>query len=334
MLCPVSAVAPPDAAQALGHELGLAGLLRGVHADSLTALRHRMADADAGRDTGNGLRWHGAGALMAGALDMPMAAGRMADVAAAAYRRIFAALHEAGMPRLLRVWNYVPGINEPDPALAPGAVEDPADREIYRQFNAGRQAAFVADGQDAFAGSPAACALGIAGDRLAIRFLAGRVPTRAVDNPRQVPAWRYPRPYGQRAPTFSRASLIELDPGRWSLWVSGTASIAGHTSVHPGDVVSQTQETLLNLDAVLAQAVSQEPTLAGRRASDLHACVYLRHAEDRPVVEAELRRAWGSAAVARAVWLRADVCRRELLVEIEGQLDAPSAPRPAPEVRV
>jgi hypothetical protein len=39
-----------------------------------------------------------------------------------------------------------------------------------------------------------------------------------------------------------------------------------------------------------------------------------------------LARAWGDAAAERVVWQRADVCRRELLVEIEGHLD----PLPGP----
>lgn len=309
-----------DAGPALGGPLGLPALLRGVRARSLDALLQAPEGADAGTD--GALRWRAHGPLMLGQLELPVAGRPMAQVAEAAYRRVFAALRSAGHPRLLRVWNYVPGINAVDPALDGAGEGSCADHETYRQFNAGRQAAFMAEGQDAFAGSPAACALGVDGGRLAIRFLAGRVATRAVDNPRQIPAWRYPREHGQRAPTFSRASMIELDPGRWSLWVSGTASIVGHASVHPGDAAAQTRETLRNLDAVLVEAARLEPTLAGRRAAELQACVYLRHPADHDTVAAELDRAWGAGAAERAVWLRADVCRRELLVEIEGQLDA------------
>jgi chorismate lyase / 3-hydroxybenzoate synthase len=152
-------------------------------------------------------------------------------------------------------------------------------------------------------------------------------PGRAFQ--RQAGTWRYPSAYGPKSPTFSRASLVALDASRPlqpTLLVSGTASIIGHESRHPGDVRAQTRETLLNLDAVLAEAARLAPALAGRRAAELHAVVYLRHREDRDAFAAELAQAWGGAAADRVVWQRADVCRRELLVEIEGHLDpAPGA---------
>jgi len=43
--------------------------------------------------------------------------------------------------------------------------------------------------------------------------------------------------------------------------------------------------------------------------------VYVRHAEHLPPIEQELRRAIGPAA--RRLYLKADICRRDLLVEIE-----------------
>ena len=53
-------------------------------------------------------------------------------------------------------------------------------------------------------------------------------------------------------PTFSRAALADLGAGEVALFVSGTASIVGHETQHPGDVRAQTLETLNNLRAVLA----------------------------------------------------------------------------------
>jgi chorismate lyase/3-hydroxybenzoate synthase len=270
-----------------------------------------------------GVHWRAAGGLCFGALDQVCGGRPLADLARAAYADVFASLRDAGVPRLLRVWNYLPAIHDDDAA----ALDAPSEAsERYRQFNIGRQAAFIAEGHDAFAGSPAACALGVDGDVLSLRFIAGAVPTEAVDNPRQVPAWRYPGQYGPKAPTFSRASLVDFEPDRSTLMVSGTASIVGHGSCHPGDVRAQTRETLANLDAVLAQAARQRPALAGRHARELEATVYVRHARDLAAVQDELATAWGEPAARRAVYLRADVCRRELLVEIEGHLD----PMPVP----
>ena len=43
--------------------------------------------------------------------------------------------------------------------------------------------------------------------------------------------------------------------------------------------------------------------------------VYVRQAEHQPSIERELRRAVGAAA--RVLYLQADICRHDLLVEIE-----------------
>jgi enamine deaminase RidA (YjgF/YER057c/UK114 family) len=339
------AVAQP-AEETEAAEAAVAGLHRRPRALALAALKHPhalgallwegapMADVVVGSEPAHGGRtggvaWRSDGRLMFGALELALDDRRpLAAQAEAAYGDVFAALREAGLPRLLRVWNYLPAINDDDGALLSGGAGPMGASERYRQFNIGRQAAFLAHGQDAFAGSPAACALGREGRALAIRFVAGSAPTHAVDNPRQVPAWRYPTAYGPKSPTFSRASLVAFDaaqPDQRTLLVSGTASIVGHESRHIGDVRAQTRETLANLDAVLAEASRFDPALAGRRAAELHTVVYLRHPDDRDAVAAELAQAWGPEAAARAVWQHADACRRELLVEIEGHLD----PRPA-----
>jgi hypothetical protein len=43
--------------------------------------------------------------------------------------------------------------------------------------------------------------------------------------------------------------------------------------------------------------------------------VYVRHAADLPVIQAELCSALGSSAP--VIYLKADICRQDLLVEIE-----------------
>ncbi|HEY2255121.1 MAG TPA: hypothetical protein VGI11_05735, partial [Variovorax sp.] len=147
------------------------------------------------------VRWRCDGHWMLGAIDLDEAFDNegVAALAQRAYRDLFASLEETGCSHLLRLWNYLPQING-----------DGGGMERYRQFNAGRQEAFVQAGQAAFEGAPAACALGIHQGALCIRFLAGRSAPVAVENPRQVSAYRYPTSYGPRAPTFSRAALAEI----------------------------------------------------------------------------------------------------------------------------
>ncbi len=229
-----------------------------------------------------------------------------------AYDALFAVQEKTGFTHLLRCWNYLPGINV-----------DGGGLERYRQFNIGRQDAFIAARQAWLDGSPSACALGSAEGELVVYFLAGRQSALSIENPRQTSAYRYPAQYGPRAPTFSRASLLRLESEE-ILFISGTASIVGHESLHPGDVREQTLETLRNLDAVVAEA--NRHAFFGRfETRKLFLKVYLRHAEDLATIRETLQATLGEGL--NLSFLLADVCRAELLVEIEafGFLDAEPA---------
>ncbi|MEZ5702973.1 MAG: hypothetical protein R3E42_15060 [Burkholderiaceae bacterium] len=197
----------------------------------------------------DGVTWRRCDGLMFGVIQMPEPVvaqdpdgSPLREVTEQIYRRIFGLLDAQGMPHLWRVWNYLPDIHGQQSGL-----------ERYRQFNMGRGDAFEHCARSVTEQVPAACALGVAGGPLTVAFLCGMTPLHPIENPRQVSAYRYPRDYGPRSPTFSRAALA-----RWGaqelFFVSGTASIVGHESVHRGDVVAQTQETLNNIEALLGEA--------------------------------------------------------------------------------
>lgn len=221
-----------------------------------------------------------------------------------AYEAVFRLLGEEGYPHLWRIWNYLPHINRETDGL-----------ERYRQFNIGRHCAFEAAGRLVMDSIPAASALGVSDGPLSVAFLAGRTPTRSIENPRQLSAFRYPADYGPCSPTFSRAALGRYAGAEW-LFVSGTASIVGHQSMHPGDPEAQTRELLANLDALLAEA-SRCSAGPAYRLPELSARVYVRHPEHLAPVQAELARGLGGTA--QRVYLQADVCRADLLVEVEAQ---------------
>jgi chorismate lyase / 3-hydroxybenzoate synthase len=260
------------------------------------------------------VRWQHNGEWMFGVLDLDESAlGQdLQTLAREAYLDVFAALAASPCPQLLRLWNYLPDINAEQAGL-----------ERYRQFNIGRQQAFLVAGQAAFEGAPAACALGTRRGPLSVRFLAGRVAPLAIENPRQVPAYRYPNEYGPSSPSFSRAALFDAGGGQVALMISGTASIVGHDSRHPGDVGAQTEETLRNLEALIDAA--RRRTDAAWALRELCATVYVRCADDAPAVHAALTRVLGSDSpcLQSLVLLQADVCRQELLVEIEAHGLAP-----------
>ncbi len=263
----------------------------------------------------HGVRYRCDGQLLFGVIDIDEAAfAPRADAAPLqqagqhAYDSLFRLLADEGYPQLWRVWNYLADINA-----------DAGGLERYRQFNIGRHQAFESAGRLAGDTIPAASALGVTGaaaaGRLSIAFLAARSAGRPVENPRQTSAWRYPADYGPRSPTFSRAMLARL-PGQEWLFVSGTASIVGHATRHPGDPAAQTRETVANLDAVLAAASRSGGGPAWRR-DELSCRAYVRHPAQLPAIEGELRRALGAAAP--IVFIHADVCRADLLVEVEAQ---------------
>src|SRR3546814_7777072 len=127
------------------------------------------------------------------------------------------------------------------------------DHERYRQVSAGRNRARALR-PDFERALPAATAIGMLEPGLVIYFLAGKQPGLPIENPRQVSAFRYPRQYGPKSPSFSRATLIG-DGANARLLVSGTASVVGHESLHAGDLTAQLDETMANLDAVLASAM-------------------------------------------------------------------------------
>lgn len=231
-----------------------------------------------------------------------------------AYLDLFSALRETGFRHPLRLWNYLPRINAEQAGL-----------ERYRHFNLGRQEAFVQAGHAAFEGAPAACALGTPGGALCIRVLAARRPAMPLENPRQVSAYHYPRDYGPRSPSFSRAALVEGEAGQVQLLISGTASIVGHATVHAGDLAAQVHETLANLSALIDAARARSS--ADFSLHDLACTAYVRHAEHAPQVRAVLAQALGpdSPALQRLAILQADICRADLLVEIEAHAQRPGA---------
>lgn len=220
-----------------------------------------------------------------------------------AYGEIFRCLEVLGFPHLLRVWNHLPEINTEAGGL-----------ERYRRFNEARQRSFHASGRQVNGEVPAACALGSPpGTALVVYFLASSQAGKVIENPRQVPAWRYPAQYGAFSPLFSRAIVINA-PTNPGLFVSGTASIVGHRTLHAGNAVDQTREAAANLCALLREA----NRAADRRVfatEQLRYKVYVRHPRDYDAVAETLHGIL--RPLVSPVFLRADICRTDLLVEVE-----------------
>lgn len=205
------------------------------------------------------------------------------------YSRIIADVRAAGFPYFVRIWNHVGSIN---------VFEEGEER--YKRFCAGRHDAFVEAGYHHDVDLPAASAVGMRGRGLITWFLAAREPGSQVENPRQIAAYNYPPQYGRKTPSFSRATIFED-----VVYVSGTSSVVGHETVHAGDVMAQLEETLQNISIVLAQT--------GRDFSNVAiAKTYVRHADDVETISQRL-----ASVFPQNLYLEADICRTDLLLEIE-----------------
>jgi chorismate lyase/3-hydroxybenzoate synthase len=236
-------------------------------------------------------------------------AGSLLRATETAYREIFGVLNATAHRHLIRIWNYLPDINR-----------EAGGDERYRHFNSARQLAFRDSGRATFGTVPAASALGSpAGSPICIYFLAARQPARMIENPRQTSAYHYPPKFGRHSPIFSRACMLS-DCAGTNLFLSGTASIVGHETIHPGDVAAQTRETMTNISALLQEA-NRVVGSARYSVDGLKFKVYVREPKDLPAIEAALAGSLRSRTP--IVYLKADVCREDLLVEIEATGESP-----------
>lgn len=204
---------------------------------------------------------------------------------------------------IYRIWHFVPAINHiPDGGL-----------ENYQAFCKGRSLAF----QDTYNLEmdkflPAASAVGTTDDTLSLVFIAGQDPCFHLENPLQTPAYQYPRNYGPRAPSFARATAIHTAQGI-QLFISGTASIRGSESM--GETIEQQVEiTIENLKVIEAEFQRLQPE--ARTDLPRKVCVYLRNSEDLWLTQTQLNTNYLNPNDS-VLYIQADICRKELLVEIE-----------------
>ncbi|MFK7829757.1 MAG: Rid family hydrolase [Congregibacter sp.] len=248
-----------------------------------------------GRGNRDGVYWVSAENLQLSWVYVPeVAVDEVEDLSRDSYLKLLEQVHSSGFPELVRFWNFLPHINQGN-----------GDRELYKRFCTGRLDAFNTCNVSE-AKYPAASALGHYQAGMTIAVLSSHRAARHFHNPRQVDAYKYPRQYGPSSPSFARASLLQL--GSSSLYfVSGTASIVGHNSVHIDELEPQLETTADNIRCLLDEA--------GFAISDINLLrVYLRNVQDK----AECARVLdGLFPRVETLYLHADVCRAELLVEIE-----------------
>jgi chorismate lyase/3-hydroxybenzoate synthase len=294
-LCAISfgprrATGTPFAASGLGVEVNLPALV----GTGMTELWHAEGKVESGRE---GLVHFARGSHhLAGKIEIDeRSVGGLAEAARIAYAAISRFTVHSGHPHLLRMYNYFSAINVGE-----------GDAERYKLFCSGRAAGFRELADPAW---PAATAVGRQDHSsvLQVYWLAGDERGQPLENPRQVSAFNYPRQYGPSPPTFSRAMQVA-----GAMLISGTGSVLGHASHHPDDLPAQLDEILRN-HASLRQAGGM--SAAALRGHGTLLKIYLRHAAAAGFVANYLRERL--PAQTQFVVLGADICRGELLVEID-----------------
>lgn len=263
----------------------------------------------------NGIAWAHCAQVVPASDDSVYAAAREV------FNRARRLLDEAnvGFERVIRTWLYLGGI-----------VDAEAGVERYRELNRARadffrDLSFLNHRSPNGLSSPwypASTGIGEQGRGLmfsAIALATDRPDIFAVplENPRQTAAYDYARRYSPDSPKFSRA--MALSCGNYAtIFISGTASIVASETRHPGDPVAQTHETLDNIAALIGEENLSRHGLPGLGTS-LDGLGLVRIYVKRPSDYAAVRAACASRlGETPTVYATADICRSDLLVEIEG----------------
>ena len=221
--------------------------------------------------------------------------------------------------QVVRTWLYQGGITEPEEGI-----------ERYRELNRARSDFFRKHGIDGQPNQERApqvfypastgigtLGLGLAGSCIALHTDRPDVRLLPLENPHQTPSCQYGREFSEKSPRFSRAAAVRIGD-YLTTWISGTASIVGSESRHPNDVAAQTRQTIDNIEQLIAAPNFERHGLRGAGVSlaDLAKIrVYVKHPEDFELCRSICEERFGNIPTLYAV---ADICRPELLVEIEG----------------
>ncbi len=214
---------------------------------------------------------------------------------------------------IVRQWNYIEDI-----------VGFDGDDQKYQEFNNVRSEFYDTCFEEK--GYPAATGIGMNRGGLIIEFVAVKsteFETSPVDNPGQIAAHSYSEDVliGEECiikttPKFERARFMEMF-GKKLIFISGTASIIGENTVGVNDPVKQTEITIQNIQRLYSKEVLNKISDKLFLSRYGHARVYIKKREHFPAIREVFESHFGNQPV---VYIIADICRNDLLVEIEGKV--------------
>ncbi len=169
---------------------------------------------------------------------------------------------------------------------------------------------------------PASTGIGALGRELVLGGIALKterddVRVFPLENPKQTAAYDYAHQYGPESPKFARAMAVKTGESVVT-FISGTASITASDTRHADDLQRQTLQTLDNIEVLISAENFARHGFPGMGATlrDLAlARVYLKRPEDFRRAREICQKRLGELP---ATFVLGDICRPELLVEIEG----------------
>jgi enamine deaminase RidA (YjgF/YER057c/UK114 family) len=215
---------------------------------------------------------------------------------------------------LVRQWNYIGGILEINNEMQNYQAFNEVRNENYTKYRSAN-------------GYPAATGIGMKFDGVKFDFIAvkAEVPINIIpiENPDQLNPYTYEQkvlkgiPLGGRCdkhpPQFERAVLLGNN-----LFISGTASIRGQDTIGLGDVEKQTVVTIENISKLYHsnKIPHNEQNASGQSMELIILRVYVKNQNDFAKVKAICSRYFPGVP---AIYIEADICRDDLLVEIEAE---------------
>lgn len=216
---------------------------------------------------------------------------------------------------IVRQWNYIERI-----------VDFEGEFQHYQIFNDVRSSFYSTDQWRG--GYPAATGIGMqrGGIIVEVNAIQGAENlASAIDNSLQIAAHEYSQrvligaPHESECkttPKFERAKTVCYGNSSDMLYISGTAAIQGENSVPDNDVISQCKVTLENIDNLIS---TKNRLLSGDKSSGEASVklyrVYIKEDEDAASVIEYMNSRYPAIKMS---FIKADVCRTELLIEIEG----------------
>ncbi|HLH57024.1 MAG TPA: RidA family protein [Verrucomicrobiae bacterium] len=224
-----------------------------------------------------------------------------------------------GFDRVVRTWFYLGAITEPDKGVERYKELNRARTDFYRNihFHCSTSEPNIPQGI-----YPASTGIGTAGTGLVAGCVALETDRTdalllPLENPQQTPAYAYHPKFSPQSPKFSRGVALVLGDYT-TTWLSGTASVVYSGSRYPDDIKRQTEQTIENIERLISEENFAFHGIkhVGARLHDLAKIrVYIKRAEDFARCKVICQKRFGPVP---AIYALADVCRPELLVEIEG----------------